>query len=70
MDSQEMNEKGGISKPGMWAFGSLSHSKAYVVETGIFFLPHLSLLKLPIFSLAGSMTCFQYFNGTRGRPKS
>lgn len=44
MDSQEMYEKGGISKPGMWAFGSLSHSKVCVVETDIIFLPHLSLL--------------------------
>lgn len=62
MDSQEMNEKGGISKPNMLAFGFLSHSKTYIVEAGIFFLPHFSLLKLPIFSLAGNMTCFQSFD--------
>lgn len=69
MDSQEMNKKGGISKPTVLALSFLSHYKACVVEAGIFFILHFSRLKLPIFSLAGNMTCFQSFDGTRERPK-
>lgn len=63
MDSQKMNKKGRISKPGMLALRSPSPHKDCVVEASIFFLPHFSLLKLPIFSLAGNMTYVQSFDG-------